>query len=907
MTQLTVKALSEEIGTPVDRLLEQLADAGMKKSSSDQVSDEEKQKLLTHLKKEHGDTSGDTEPTRLTLQRKTRSTLSVNAGGGKSKDVQIEVRKKRTYVKRSAIEDEAKREAEEAAQREAEEAAKREAEEAAKREAEEAAKREAEEKAKREAEEAAKRDAEKSVDRDAEEKAKRDAEGKAKRDAEEKVKQEAARKEAEELKRRQEEEAKRKAEEESQRKLEEAREMAEKNKERWSAAEENKGDMEDTDYHVTTSQYAREAEDEADRKEEEARRRKKKTKSSAKASENDERGGPRVQRGGKGGRKGKLSKPKSMQHGFDKSAVVAKSDVVIGETIVVSELANKMSVKATEVIKIMMKMGAMATINQVIDQETAQLVAEEMGHKVVLRKENELEEAVLSDRDNMFEAVPRAPVVTIMGHVDHGKTSTLDYIRRTHVASGEAGGITQHIGAYHVETENGMITFLDTPGHAAFTAMRARGAQATDIVVLVVAADDGVMPQTVEAIQHAKAAGVPLIVAVNKIDKEEANPDNVKNELSQYNVMPEEWGGENMFVHISAKQGTNIDQLLETILLQAEVLELTAVKDGMASGVVVESRLDKGRGPVATVLVQSGTLRKGDIVLCGQEYGRVRAMRDEIGNEVNEAGPSIPVEILGLSGVPAAGDEATVVRDERKAREVANYRAGKFREVKLARQQKSKLENMFSNMAAGDVAELNIVLKADVQGSVEAIADSLTKLSTEEVKVNIVGSGVGGITETDAVLAEASNAIILGFNVRADASARRAIEAASIDLRYYSIIYQLIDEVKQAMSGMLAPEFKQEIIGLAEVRDVFKSPKLGAIAGCMVTEGLIKRNAPIRVLRDNVVIYEGELESLRRFKDDVAEVKNGYECGIGVKNYNDVRVGDQIEVFETIEIKRTID
>ncbi|HDY8110294.1 TPA: translation initiation factor IF-2 [Vibrio vulnificus] len=907
MTQLTVKALSEEIGTPVDRLLEQLADAGMKKSSSDQVSDEEKQKLLTHLKKEHGDTSGDAEPTRLTLQRKTRSTLSVNAGGGKSKDVQIEVRKKRTYVKRSAIEDEAKREAEEAAQREAEEAAKRAAEEAAKREAEEAAKREAEEKAKREAEEAAKREAEKSVDRDAEEKAKRDAEGKAKRDAEEKVKQEAARKEAEELKRRQEEEVKRKAEEESQRKLEEAREMAEKNKERWSAAEENKGDMEDTDYHVTTSQYAREAEDEADRKEEEARRRKKKTKSSAKASENDERGGPRVQRGGKGGRKGKLSKPKSMQHGFDKSAVVAKSDVVIGETIVVSELANKMSVKATEVIKIMMKMGAMATINQVIDQETAQLVAEEMGHKVVLRKENELEEAVLSDRDNMFEAVPRAPVVTIMGHVDHGKTSTLDYIRRTHVASGEAGGITQHIGAYHVETENGMITFLDTPGHAAFTAMRARGAQATDIVVLVVAADDGVMPQTVEAIQHAKAAGVPLIVAVNKIDKEEANPDNVKNELSQYNVMPEEWGGENMFVHISAKQGTNIDQLLETILLQAEVLELTAVKEGMASGVVVESRLDKGRGPVATVLVQSGTLRKGDIVLCGQEYGRVRAMRDEIGNEVNEAGPSIPVEILGLSGVPAAGDEATVVRDERKAREVANYRAGKFREVKLARQQKSKLENMFSNMAAGDVAELNIVLKADVQGSVEAIADSLTKLSTEEVKVNIVGSGVGGITETDAVLAEASNAIILGFNVRADASARRAIEAASIDLRYYSIIYQLIDEVKQAMSGMLAPEFKQEIIGLAEVRDVFKSPKLGAIAGCMVTEGLIKRNAPIRVLRDNVVIYEGELESLRRFKDDVAEVKNGYECGIGVKNYNDVRVGDQIEVFETIEIKRTID
>ncbi|UUM31061.1 translation initiation factor IF-2 [Vibrio japonicus] len=902
MTQMTVKALSEEIGTPVDRLVEQLADAGMKKASNDQISEDEKQQLLTHLKKEHGDNSGDAEPTRLTLQRKTRSTLSVNAGGGKSKNVQVEVRKKRTYVKRSAIEDEAKREAEDAAKREAEDAAKREAEEVAKREAEEAAKREAEEAVKREAEEKAKREAEEKAKRNVDEKVTRDAE-KAKREAEEKSKQEAARKEADELKRRQEEEAKRKAEEESQRKLEEARELAEKNKERWSAAEEKKGDMEDTDYHVTTSQYAREAEDEADRREEGGRRKKKKAASS---KSNEQNQGGRNSRPGRA-RKGKLAKPSSMQQAFDKTAAVAKADVVIGETIVVSELANKMSVKATEVIKAMMKMGAMATINQVIDQETAQLIAEEMGHKVIIRKENELEEAVLSDRDSDAEAMPRAPVVTIMGHVDHGKTSTLDYIRRTHVASGEAGGITQHIGAYHVETDNGMITFLDTPGHAAFTAMRARGAQATDIVVLVVAADDGVMPQTIEAIQHAKAAGVPLIVAVNKIDKEDANPDNVKNELAQYDVIPEEWGGENMFVHISAKQGTNIDGLLEAILLQSEVLELTAVADGMASGVVVESRLDKGRGPVATVLVQSGTLRKGDIVLCGQEYGRVRAMRDELGQEITEAGPSIPVEILGLSGVPSSGDEATVVRDERKAREVANYRAGKFREVKLARQQKSKLENMFSNMAAGEVAELNVVLKADVQGSVEAISDSLLKLSTDEVKVNIVGSGVGGITETDAVLAEASNAIILGFNVRADASARRAIETASVDLRYYSIIYQLIDEVKQAMGGMLAPEFKQEIIGLAEVRDVFKSPKLGAIAGCMVTEGLIKRNNPIRVLRDNVVIYEGELESLRRFKDDVQEVKNGYECGIGVKNYNDVRVGDQIEVFEIVEIKRTLD
>ncbi len=901
MTQLTVKSLSEEIGTPIDRLLEQLADAGMTKSGSDSVTEDEKQKLLSHLRKEHGEATA-AEPTRLTLQRKTRSTLSVNAGGGKSKNVQVEVRKKRAYVKRSTIEDEATREAEEAAKREAEEQAKRDAEEALKREAAEAAKREAEEKAKRDAEEKAKRDTEDKVKREAQE-AKRE------RSAEDKSKQEAARKEAEALKHRQEEEAKRKAEEESSRQLEKARELAELNKERWSAEEEKKGDMqEDTDYHVTTSRYAREAEDEADRREEGSSRRSTKANKKKMSSRDDkqERDNSRA-RGGKAGRKGRISKPSSMQHGFDKSAVVAKSDVVIGETIVVSELAQKMSVKATEVIKVMMKLGAMATINQVIDQETAQLVAEEMGHKVIIRKENELEEAVLSDRDDEFESVPRAPVVTIMGHVDHGKTSTLDYIRRTHVASGEAGGITQHIGAYHVETPNGMITFLDTPGHAAFTSMRARGAQATDIVVLVVAADDGVMPQTVEAIQHAKAAGVPLIVAVNKIDKEAANPDNVKNELAAYDVIPEEWGGENIFVHISAKQGTNIDSLLEAILLQAEVLELHAVKDGMASGVVIESRLDKGRGPVATVLVQSGTLHKGDIVLCGQEYGRVRAMRDELGEEVDEAGPSIPVEILGLSGVPAAGDEATVVRDERKAREVANYRQGKFREVKLARQQKSKLENMFSNMAAGDVAELNIVLKADVQGSVEAIADSLLKLSTDEVKVNIVGSGVGGITETDAVLAAASNAIVVGFNVRADASARRTIEAENIDLRYYSIIYQLIDEVKQAMSGMLAPEFKQEIIGLAEVRDVFKSPKLGAIAGCMVTEGTIKRHNPIRVLRDNVVIYEGELESLRRFKDDVAEVKNGYECGIGVKNYNDVRVGDQIEVFEVVEIQRTID
>lgn len=581
--------------------------------------------------------------------------------------------------------------------------------------------------------------------------------------------------------------------------------------------------------------------------------------------------------------------------------------IQIPDEITVGELALRLKATAAEVIKKLMMMGTMATVNDVIDFDTAALVAMEFHAKVEKEVVVTIEDRIIDDSEDDDEnLVPRAPVVVVMGHVDHGKTSLLDYIRSTKVASGEAGGITQHIGAYHVETENGMITFLDTPGHAAFTSMRARGAQATDIVVLVVAADDGVMPQTIEAIQHAKAAQVPVVVAVNKIDKPEADPDRVKNELSQYGILPEEWGGESQFVHVSAKAGTGIDELLDAILLQAEVLELKAVRKGMASGAVIESFLDKGRGPVATVLVREGTLHKGDIVLCGFEYGRVRAMRNELGQEVLEAGPSIPVEILGLSGVPAAGDEVTVVRDEKKAREVALYRQGKFREVKLARQQKSKLENMFANMTEGEVHEVNIVLKADVQGSVEAISDSLLKLSTDEVKVKIIGSGVGGITETDATLAAASNAILVGFNVRADASARKVIEAESLDLRYYSVIYNLIDEVKAAMSGMLSPELKQQIIGLAEVRDVFKSPKFGAIAGCMVTEGVVKRHNPIRVLRDNVVIYEGELESLRRFKDDVNEVRNGMECGIGVKNYNDVRTGDVIEVFEIIEIQRTI-
>nr|WP_315539301.1 translation initiation factor IF-2 [uncultured Haemophilus sp.] len=824
-------------------------------------------------------------PKKLSIQRRTKTTVSSTTAGGKAKAVQVEVRKKRT------VPTDAAKKAEEAAklkaQQEAEAAAKKAAEEKARLAAENAKA----EKAKAEAEKAAKpaqsavENKPKSVDPEKE-----------KRKAEEA-----------ELRRKAEQLARQKAEEQARKAAEDAKRYAE------ADTSSNESASEDyTDYNLS-SRYALEAEDEEERRNENRGRGKnkvakaKKERDDVKGTKNERESNRKNQKDGKFGKGKNGKKGAVLQQAFTKPVQVVKPDVVIGETITVAELANKMATKATEIIKAMMKMGEMVTINQVLDQETAQLVAEELGHKVILRNENELEEEVLGDRDVNTEKVTRAPVVTIMGHVDHGKTSLLDYIRKAKVAAGEAGGITQHIGAYHVEMDDGkMITFLDTPGHAAFTSMRARGAKATDIVVLVVAADDGVMPQTIEAIQHAKAAGAPLVVAVNKIDKPEANPDRVEQELLQHEVISEKFGGDVQFVPVSAKKGTGVDDLLDAILLQSEVLELTAVKDGMASGVVIESYLDKGRGPVATILVQSGTLRKGDIVLCGFEYGRVRAMRDENGKEIDEAGPSIPVEVLGLSGVPAAGDEATVVRDEKKAREVALHRQGKFREVKLARQQKAKLENMFSNMTEGDVAELNIIVKADVQGSVEAIIQSLQDLSTDEVKVKVVGSGVGGISETDATLAAASNAIMVGFNVRADASARRIIEAENIDLRYYSIIYELLNDVKAAMSGMLQPEFKQEIIGLAEVRDVFKHPKFGAIAGCMVTEGVVKRNNPIRVLRDNVVIFEGELESLRRFKDDVSEVRNGMECGIGVKNYNDVKVGDQIEVFEVVEIKRSI-
>ncbi|HHF0440225.1 TPA: translation initiation factor IF-2 [Haemophilus influenzae] len=820
-------------------------------------------------------------PKKLSIQRRTKTTVSSTTTGGKSKEVQVEVRKKRTVKTDIAQQEEAKLKA----QQEAE----------AKKIAEQKA---AEEKARLEAEKV-KAETAKPVKSAVDSKVKSVDPEKEKRKAEEA-----------ELRRKAEELARQKAEEQARRAVEEAKRYAE------ADDSDNESSSEDYSDYNLSSRYALEAEDEEDRRNENRGRGKNKVAKAKKGgrddensknSKNERESNRKNQKDAKFGKGKNGKKGAALQQAFTKPAQVVKSDVVIGETITVAELANKMAVKATEIIKMMMKMGEMVTINQVIDQETAQLVAEELGHKVILRNENELEEAVLGDRDVNAEKVTRAPVVTIMGHVDHGKTSLLDYIRKAKVAAGEAGGITQHIGAYHVEMDDGkMITFLDTPGHAAFTSMRARGAKATDIVVLVVAADDGVMPQTIEAIQHAKAAGAPLVVAVNKIDKPEANLDRVEQELLQHDVISEKFGGDVQFVPVSAKKGTGVDDLLDAILLQSEVLELTAVKDGMASGVVIESYLDKGRGPVATILVQSGTLRKGDIVLCGFEYGRVRAMRDENGKEVDEAGPSIPVELLGLSGVSAAGDEATVVRDEKKAREVALYRQGKFREVKLARQQKAKLENMFSNMSEGDVAELNVIVKADVQGSVEAIVQALNELSTNEVKVKVVGSGVGGITETDATLATASNAIIVGFNVRADATARRVIEAENIDLRYYSIIYELLNEIKAAMSGMLEPEFKQEIIGLAEVRDVFRHPKFGAIAGCMVTEGVVKRNNPIRVLRDNVVIFEGELESLRRFKDDVSEVRNGMECGIGVKNYNDVKVGDQIEVFEVVEVKRSI-
>jgi translation initiation factor IF-2 len=846
MAEVTVKQFAEVVGIPVDRLLTQLGEAGLAKKQADEaITEEEKVQLLDYLRGRHGQTD-DAEggPRKITLQRKSVSELKQGAGSSRpnararsdggsasSRTVSVEVRKRRTYVKRSEVEPSEEDAAAVAAKQALEE--KRVAEANAQAEAERAAKaKAAEEQAAREKEEAAKAAASVAAEPVVEpvvEKRAAPAPAPAAPAAD-----------------------------------------AKKGKKRTKAKGPNRKEEGRKELHV------------------------------------NDRGGRRKKgRDNKRGRASSNAVAGGGAHGFERPTKAVIRDVAIGETITLAELAAKMSVKAAEVIKVLMKMGTMATINQVLDQETATILVEEMGHNVVLVNENAIEENLFV-RECGNEAQPRPPVITVMGHVDHGKTSLLDFIRVSRVASGEAGGITQHIGAYHVETDKGMISFLDTPGHSAFTAMRARGAKVTDIVILVVAADDGVMPQTKEAVQHARAAGVPLIVAVNKMDKEEADPDRVKNELAQLDVIPEDWGGDTMFCHVSAKTGDGVDELLDAILLQSEVLELKAINVGPAHGVVVESRLDKGRGTVATVLVQSGQLNKGDVVLAGSEYGRVRAMLDENGAPISDAGPSIPVEILGLSGTPNAGEEMVVVADERKAREIANFRQGKYREVKLAKQQATKLANLFSQMEEGEVASVNLVLKTDVQGSLEALTDALNGLSTDEVRVKIVASGVGGITESDANLALASSAVVIGFNVRADATARRLIQEESIDLHYYSVIYDVIDEVKLAMSGLLSPELREEIIGLAEVRDVFRSPKLGAIAGCMVVDGTLKRSNPIRVLRDNVVIYEGELESLRRFKDDVQEVKNGYECGIGVKNYNDVKPGDQIEVYERVEVKREI-
>ncbi|PRB79873.1 translation initiation factor IF-2 [Pseudomonas sp. MYb185] len=843
MAEVTVKELAQVTGTPVERLLQQMQEAGLTQTRAEQsVSDEEKQRLLTFLKSAHGDSAQ--EPRKITLTRKTVSTLKV-AG---SKTVNVEVRKKRTYVKRDEVDLEAERQRELEELRAAEEARQAAAE--ARRLAEE-------EEARKAAEEAARQAAEAQA---------------AQAQAQQPEPPVAA---AEPVV--------------------EAQPVAAAVAPQPAAAPS-----------PAAAAKKKDEQRRKDRAEEDERSRKRaggpgKGRGGARASDDDDAGARR--RGGAGKLK---AQKKRNQHGFEKPTGPIVREVVIGETITVAELAQKMSVKAAEVIKYMFKNGNMVTINQVLDQDTATIVAEDMGHQVKHVRESDLEDRLAEAMQFEGEEVSRAPVVTVMGHVDHGKTSLLDYIRRTKVASGEAGGITQHIGAYHVQTDRGMVTFLDTPGHAAFTAMRARGAQSTDIVILVVAADDGVMPQTEEAVQHAKAAGVPLVVAVNKIDKEQADPDRIKNDLAARDVIPEEWGGDTMFVHVSAKVGTGIDELLEAVLLQAEVLELKAQPAAPARGVVIESRLDKGRGPIATVLVQNGTLRQGDVVLAGVNHGRVRAMLDENGNNVKEAGPSIPVAILGLDGTPEAGDEMTVVADEKKAREVALFRQGKFREIKLARQQSAKLENMFENMGQGEKKTLNIVIKTDVRGTLEALQGSLNELGNDEVQVKIVSGGVGGITETDANLALASNAVIFGFNVRADASARKVIEAEGLDLRYYSVIYEIIDDVKKALSGMLGSDVREQILGVAEVRDVFRSPKFGAVAGCMVIEGTVYRNRPIRVLREDVVIYEGELESLRRFKDDVAEVRNGMECGIGVKNYNDVRVGDRIEVFERVQVARTL-
>jgi translation initiation factor IF-2 len=850
MAEVTVKQLADVVGTPVERLLDQIKEAGLKADSADAlISDQDKLQLLDYLRGQHGKSAVGSEekPRKITLKRKSVTELKASSGASRGKTVAIEVRKKRTITKPSDVE---------TSEAPAETTKPKELEELEKLRAEQA-----------------------------------------RRELEREQEQEKIRARAEKRKQESEEE---------QARADAAKQKAEAEAE--SEKEKKKAKPEKAAAAVATPDVIQ-AED--------ARRDKGGKKAPAKHEKTlYGRTELHVSTGQGGKRKKKKGKYQPQQkvvaetrHGFEKPVEPVIHEVNIPETITVDELAKRMSMKAAELIKELMKMGVMATINQVIDQDTAALVVEELGHKVVTINEDDREKELLSRDVTEFEERPRAPVVTIMGHVDHGKTSLLDYIRTSKIATGEAGGITQHIGAYHVDTDKGMITFLDTPGHAAFTSMRERGANATDIVILVVAADDGVMPQTIEAVQHSKAAGVPIIVAVNKIDKEDSEPDRVKTELGNYEVIPEEWGGENIFVNVSAKTGQGVDELLDAILLQAELMELKAHSEGLAKGAVLEASLDKGRGVTTTVLVQQGTLKKGDIILAGEEFGRVRAMFDEHGQEVESAGPSIPVAVIGLSKTPSAGDEVLVVEDERTAREVTDARRQKARDLRLAGQQQAKLDSLFDQMKAGSVNKLNVLLKADVQGTLEAISDALRKLAAdnEEVDVAIVGSGVGGINETDISLAAASNAIVLGFNVRADATARTAAAERGVDLNYYSVIYELIEEVKQALVGMLKPEFREQIIGLAKVQEVFRSQQLGQVAGSIVTEGVIRKDHPIRVLRDNVVIFEGELlESLRRFKDDVQEVKSGTECGIAVKNYNDVKPGDQIEVFERVEVERTL-
>ena len=853
MIEVTVKQFAETVGIPVERLQEQLAEAGMPtKGPEDPITDHEKTQLLGYLRRSRGQTP---EPQRITLKRKTTSEIRLAGAQGRGKTVTVEVRKKRTYVKRAPVSEDAVAETAEGSTAQVAEAVEIPQVEAPPvlNEVVEVL------------------PAAVSAPEDG-----KTAAGPADTSSEADVPGLAP-------------EVTPPGEIDSR-----ARETQQKTRGDTSrpAGASRRGPE-----HGRPAMAPSQPEPAGKRGD----GRKKGGGGQVERRDRNERGLEVTRRGGR--RKGGRSESAPARHQFEKPSQPVVREVQIPETITVGELAQRMAVKAPEVIKTLMGMGVMATINQVIDQETASLLVDEMGHVPKILKESALEEELVSEGEaHQAEAVARAPVVTVMGHVDHGKTTLLDYIRRTKVADREAGGITQHIGAYHVGTPRGMITFLDTPGHAAFTSMRARGARSTDIVILVVAADDGVMPQTIEAIQHARAAGVPIVVAVNKIDKAGADLERIKNELVQHEVVPEEWGGDTMFVPVSAKQGTNMDALLEAVLLQAEVMELTAVAEGRAAGVVIESSLEKGRGSVATVLVQKGTLERGDVLLCGQEWGRVRAMFDESGRPVTKAGPSIPVQILGLSGTPNAGDEFIALTDERKAREIALYRQGKFRDVRLAKQATTKLEDVFNRLEEGNLQQVNLIVKADVQGSVEALSDALLALSNEEVKVNVVARGLGGITESDVNLAVASSAIIIAFNVRADAAARRLIGESGTDVRYYSVIYQAIEEVKNAITGLMAPKVKEEVVGIAEVRDVFRSSKMGAVAGCLVVEGMVRRHCPIRVLRNNVVVFEGELESLRRFKDDVNEVRSGTECGIAVRNYNDVQPGDQIEVYQRVEV-----